>query len=225
MVAKKIFIKALFITLGILFMIYAINFYMNVKREEVVLERMTQILDEYQEIQALSLMTTTFGTEISCVSLGNSLSHMDKTLWDTGIKIDRYREAKQQFVTDPFYVDQKKKFNRNEVIYLSLLRDMKEKCDINQTLILFFFKKKEDCPDCDAQSFVLTDINKDIDPEIAIFSFDANLELPSINTLQAYYNITTYPCIVVDDKKYCGLKNKGRVVEILCKNRGHSNCP
>lgn len=224
MVKKGIFLKAFVITILILVSIYSLNHFLNIQREEVVVDRMEQILDEYQEIQALSLMADTFGTDITCVSLENTLSHMDKTLWDTGVKIDRYREAKQQFVTDPFYIDQKKKFNRNEVIYLSMLKDMKEKCTINQTIIQFYFKKKEFCDDCDAQSFVLTDINKEIDPEIAIFSFDADLDLPSVNTLQAFYNITYFPCLVVEDETYCGLKDKDDIIDILCSHRDHSVC-
>ncbi|MBN4049026.1 hypothetical protein JYT91_00245 [archaeon AH-315-M20] len=185
---------------------------------------MEDILDRYQEIQTLSLMSDVFGKEMTCLSLENTLIHMDKTLWDTGIKIDRYREATEKFITDPFYLNQKKKFNRNEVIYYSMLQNMKQWCEFNQTTILYFYKKKEDCPDCDAQAFVLTDLNKEVDPEVAIFSFDSDLQLPSINTLELFYNITSYPCMVVENYTYCGLHNKNDLIDIICDRKNISLC-
>ena len=223
-IKKNIFVYAAIITVLLLLLIYWLNFYFNSLREDDVVDRMEEILDEYQEIQALSLMNDVFGGNITCLSLENTLSYMDKTLWDTGIKIDRYREATEQFSIDPFYQDQKRKFNRNEIIYFSMLKRMKDQCEFNQTVILYFYKKKEDCPDCDAQAFVLTDLNREIDPEIAIFSFDSNLDLASTRTLGLFYNITHFPCIVVEENAYCGLKDKNQVVDILCGYRGHSIC-
>ena len=149
---------------------------------------------------------------------------MDKTLWDTGIKIDKYREATERFITDPFYLDQKRKFNRNEIVYFLMLQNLKQWCEFNQTIILFFYKKKEDCSDCDAQSFVLTDLNKEIDSEIAIFSFDSNLELPSIRTLELFYNITSYPCLIIGENTYCELHNKDNLIGMLCDYKEISLC-
>jgi len=225
MVANRgIFIAAAVITVMLFISIYSFNLFLNAQRERVVIERMEQVLDEYQEIQALSLMAEVFGSEMTCLSLESRLSQMDKTLWDAGVKIDRYREATEKFITDPFYLDQKRKFNRNEVIYLSMLHNMKQWCEFNQTTILYFYKKKEDCPNCDAQSFVLTDLNKEIDSELAIFSFDSNLELPSIHVLELFYNITSYPCLVIENGTFCGLYNKDDLIDLLCDDKNISLC-
>jgi len=226
MVANKgIFIAAAVITVMLFISIYSFNLFLNTQRERVVIERMEQVLDEYQELQALSLMSDVFGREMTCLSLESRLAHMDKTLWDAGVKIDRYREATEKFITDPFYIDQKRKFNRNEVVYFSMLQNMKQWCRFNQTTILYFFQKKEDCPDCDAQSFVLTDLNKEIDDEIAIFSFDSDLELPSVRTLELFYNITSYPCLVVENSTNCGLHNKNDLIDLICEHKDISLCP
>lgn len=223
-ISRHIFFYSALITLLLFVSIYSLNAYMNSQREKAVVDRMEQILDDYQEIQTLSTMSDVFGSQMTCLSSENTLSHLDKTLWDTGIKIDKYREATENFVKDPFYLDQKVKFNRNEVIYFSTFKKMKDRCNLNQTVILYFYKKKEDCRDCDAQSFVLTDINKEIDDEIAIFSFDSDLDLPSIKSLQIFFNITSFPCIVVEGDTYCGLKNKDDVANIICGYREHSIC-
>jgi len=221
---KGIFITAAIITIMLFISIYSLNLFLNAQREQVVIDRMEQVLDEYQELQALSLMSDVFGKEMTCLSLKSRLSHMDKTLWDTGVKIDRYREVTEKFITDPFYLNQKRKFNRNEIIYFSMLQNMKQWCEFNQTTILYFYKKKEDCPDCDAQAFVLTDLNREIDSEIAIFSFDSDLELPSIKILELFYDIKSYPCIVVENNTYCGLHNKNEMIDILCGYKDISLC-
>ena len=221
---KNIFIVAAIITILLFISIISFNLFLNTQRERIVIERMEQVLDEYQEIQALSLMSEVFGKEMTCLSLESRLAHMDKTLWDTGIKIDNYRKVTEKFITDPFYIDQKRKFNRNEIIYFSMLQNMKQWCTFNQTTILYFYKKKEYCPDCDGQAFVLTDLNKEIDSEIAIFSFDSDLELASVHTLELFYNITSYPCIVIEGATYCGLHNKNRLVDLLCDYKELSLC-
>jgi len=221
---KGIFITAAIITVMLFISIYSFNLFLNTQRERIIIDRMEQVLDEYQELQALSLMSDVFGKEMTCLSLKSRLSHMDKTLWDTGVKIDRYREVTEKFITDPFYLNQKRKFNRNEIIYFSMLQNMKQWCEFNQTTILYFYKKKEDCPDCDAQAFVLTDLNREIDSEIAIFSFDSDLELPSIKILELFYDIKSYPCIVVENNTYCGLHNKNEMIDILCGYKNISLC-
>lgn len=221
---RGIFILAAVITLMLFISIYSLNLFLSSQREQAILDRMEDIIDSYQEIQTLALMSDVFGQEMTCLSLESSLIHMDKTLWDTGLKIDKYREATEKFITDPFYLSQKKKFNRNEVVYYSMLQNMKQWCEFNQTTILYFYKKKEDCADCDAQAFVLTDLNKQIDPEVAIFSFDSDLDLPSVNTLETFYNISNYPCIVIEGNTYCGLHNKNDLIDTICEHKNISLC-
>ena len=222
--SKGIFIIAAIITVMLFISIYSFNLYLNTRREQVIVDKMGEVLDEYQELEALSLMSEVFGKEMTCLSLEKRLAHMDKTLWDTGIKIDRYREVTEKFITDPFYINQKTKFNRNEVLYLLMLKEMNDWCEFNQTIILYFYKKKDFCPDCDGQAFVLTDLNKEINEEMAIFSFDSDLELPSVSTLELFYNITSYPCIVVEDNAYCKLYNKNQLIDLLCDHRRLSIC-
>src|SRR3989344_5916674 len=137
---KGIFIIAAMITVMLFISIYSFNLYLNTQREQVIVDKMGEVLDEYQEIEALSLMSEVFGKEMTCLSLEKRLAHMDKTLWDTGIKIDRYREVPEKFITDPFYINQKAKFNRNEALYFSMLKEMKDWCEFNQTTILYFYK-------------------------------------------------------------------------------------
>ena len=123
---KGIFIAAAIITITLFISIYSFNMFLNAQRERAIIERMEKVFDEYQEIQALTLMSEVFGEEMTCLSLESRLAQMDKTLWDTGIKIDKYREATERFITGPFYLDQKRKFNRNEIVYFLMLQNLNQ---------------------------------------------------------------------------------------------------
>jgi hypothetical protein len=224
-VDKNILITAGVITLLLFMVIYSSNVLLNKGREKVVLDKMENIVEDYKEMQATLLMVDVFGKEITCFALAENLANMDKTLWETGRKIDQYRAATEQFMRDPFYLEQKRKFNLNEVLYFTMLKQMKELCKVNQTILLFFYRKKEECPDCDAQSFVLTDLKKEMKQEVAIFSFDVDLGMSSIKILTKFYNLSSYPCVVIEDRPYCGLYNKNKMIKLLCnKHKGLSVC-
>ncbi len=224
---KFIFILAGVLTIVLFSMIYGVNLYMNNQRENFLDTKMGDFLDQYEEMQSLSLMSDSFGENMTCLAMKARKSEMDKSLWTIGIKLDQYRALTEEYMNNPYYLDQKKKFNRNEAIYLSMLRSIENRCSLNETIVLFFYKKKEECPDCDAQSFVLTDIKKDMESakdEISMFSFDADLDVQSVNVLTQYYNITTLPCTVIEDKPYCNLRNKEEFMNILCSLQNYTVC-
>jgi hypothetical protein len=221
---KNLFIKGLLITMLLFLIVLFLNTMANDKREDVLVEKMNRVVQEYEDMQALMFMSEFFGEEATCVALGSMLSEMNKGVWDLGIKIDLYRQAREEFMEDPFYIQQKKEFNRKEVLYFSMLKKMKEMCRLNQTMVSFFYRKKEFCLDCDAQSFVLSDIKRDLgklgkDEELPVFSFDADMGIPAINLLIKFYDITEYPCLVIEDQKHCGLHNKKETLNLICKHK------
>jgi hypothetical protein len=225
----KIFAGGFVITLIIFVAILYSNTLMNTTREDTVVTRMKDVVQEYEDMQAVLWMSEFLGQESSCIALNSMISRMNQGLWDLGGKIDQYRQVTEEFATDPFYIDQKREFNRQEVLYFSTLKGLKDRCHINQTVLSYFYLKKEECPDCDAQSFVLLDIKKDLEnmdksDELAIFSFDANMDLATIELLTKYYNLTSYPCIVIEDKVYCGLYDKQALTEVLCNTTNLSIC-
>ncbi|MFW6230618.1 MAG: hypothetical protein ACOC32_01190 [Nanoarchaeota archaeon] len=220
---KRIFGIALLVTVVLLAGIIYSNTVLNDKREEAVLGRMNDIVQEYEEMQTLFFLSDFFGEESTCIALESMLASMNKDLWDLGIKIDSYRQASEEIAESPFYFEQKKHFNQRAVLYFSMLKRLKRMCDVNQTIMTFYYENKEDCPDCDPQSFVLTDIRRDLEDlgrgqELALFSFDAELDLPSVDLLMRHYNFSQLPCMVIEEESFCGLHNKKELKKILCKN-------
>ena len=68
-VNKKIFIIAFIITVLILVSILLSNSILNDKREQVLMERMDLMVEEYEDMQALLFMSDFFGEEATCLAL------------------------------------------------------------------------------------------------------------------------------------------------------------
>jgi len=226
----RIFVAAFVITSIIFGAILFSNSVMNNTREDSVAERMNSVIKEYEDMQTVLWMSEFLGENATCVAMQGMITQMNKGLWELGSKIDQYRQVTEEFAEDPFYIQQKAEFNRREVLYLSTLEGMKERCSINQTIIAYFYRKKELCPDCDAQSFVLRDIKNDLSnmdktEELAIFSFDADMGIVPVDLLAQYYNISQYPCVVIEGKSHCGLYDKSELMGLICKTSALSTCP
>lgn len=221
-VSKTLFVVGFIITLLIFVTVFAFNGTLNDVRNNFISNEMNKVIVDYENMQTLIFMSDIYGDNSTCIVYENLLSEMNKGLWDLGTKIDQYRQASENFQKDSFYIEQKKIFNRKEVLYFAMMNDMNNKCDKDITLISYFYIKKEECPKCDAQSFVLSDLKNELkkiksEDQLAIFSFDSDMHIPGIDLLLNFYNITNYPAITINDKSYEGLHSKDMLLEILCK--------
>lgn len=216
--SKKIFILAFLITLLLLAIVILLGAMLNLNRKDYVTDQMS-IIKDLNELQIYSLMTDVYGDKMACLAFQQKLAEWDDSLWDLGLKLDSYRVATEEFEKDTFYLDQKKKFNENEVLYLLFLTKVKKECSINQHIITFFYGNSKDCKKCDDQSFVLTDIKEEKKDRVAIFSLDTDLNITNIHILREYYNInkTDLPCIIVDEKATCGIQSKQEILQQICK--------
>ncbi len=225
-VDKRLFLIALLITVLILMSIIFVTKLLDTKREAIIDERLDQLLSDYRDTQTIMLLSETYGEDFLCIGLKTKLEELDKSLWQAGSKIEEYQEASSTFVKNQDYIRQKRMFNENEIYYLSLFKNFQERCQWDAKIVFYFYRNAQDCPDCDGQSFVLTDINQDIDKDIAIFSFDTDLGLQSVDVLMDYYgiNVTSLPCVVIDEKPYCGIHNKDEILNLYCKGMDTAYC-
>jgi len=221
---KIIFLLAALITLFLLFSLFIINTFFDDAREEYINEEMQQMFNSLNEMQIFLLMSETFGDEMACLASAAKLEELDKSVWKLGVKIDQYRVASEEFQKDPYYLKQKQLFNENEVFYLMLLTKLQRECNLSQGIISFFYQNSEDCKKCDDQSFILSDINREYDEEISIFSFDADLNLTTLKLLENVYNVTNYPCVIINEQPYCGIQGKEFIIDTVCETQNLSFC-
>jgi hypothetical protein len=218
---KLILITALIITTGLFLMILYTGGLMDDERQTFINQETQKTYNSLNEMQVFLLMSEIYGDDMACIAFENKLRRLDDTVWNLGLKLDQYRVASEEFVKDPFYKEQKAVFNENEVFYMMLLQKLKLTCGYNQTIIMYFYTNGEDCAKCDDQSFVLTDINKDYDEELSIFSYDVELNITTVGLLVQYYNVSEYPCIVIENRTHCGMQDKEFVLNEICASTGN----
>lgn len=215
---KMLFGVALLITLFLLMILFVVSDKVADERENYIEGEMRRIYQSLSEFQTFFLLSEIFGDEMACLAFQTKIRELDRTIWDLGRKIDQYRVATEEFQKDPFYLEQKRIFNENEVLYLALVTKLNKQCGFEQGIISYFYSNSADCPKCDDQSFILTDISRELNYQVSIFSFDMDLGLTSLGLLSDYYDVTHYPCIVIDDKAFCGLRSRQFILERVCES-------
>lgn len=88
-----------------------------------------------------------------------------------------------------------------------LMKQVTEKCGQHPTFILYFYGTSDDCPDCDRMGAALTELRTRY-PQLRVYSFDYNFDLPAIDTLKKIYNVQdNLPALIVDGDPYYGVKS------------------
>lgn len=216
-IKKSVFLIAFLITAFLLSSILLIGSLMNNERKGYVQDQMT-IIKDMNDIQSYSLMSDVYGNKIACLALKKKLKDWDASLWDLGMKLEQYRVASEEFQKDPFYKEQKKIFNENQLLYLLFLTKIKKECDIEQSIVTFFYQNSADCRKCDDQSFVLSDVKRAVKDEVSIFSFDMDLNISNVKLLSEYYEVDQLPCVIVDEHKTCGIQSKEFILDQMCRS-------
>lgn len=146
-------------------------------------------------------------SEASCKSVTGP-SVLSQELNSLATKLS-YLEANDQGKPSDELVYLKKYYSLLEIKDYLLMKRLNEKCGTSakQISVLYFYGQKSDCPACKDMSDVLTYLRVNY-PEMRIYSFDMNIDLPALKTMQSIYNIKAdkLPAIVYKDDTYVGAK-------------------
>lgn len=180
------------------------------------------ILDIEQSQEALK-------NQISGVDLKNEI--LKKTdictlswdsIWKDKVELGNLVEMLERRLgkEDPQVLSLKTNYQLVQVRTWLLLRDIKERCETDTKIILFFYTNKKDDPKGDdqlseTQGSVLNSLYNKYGSDVSIFSFDMNIENPAVETLLDIYGITTAPTLVIEDETYLGIKSIPEIEEYL----------
>lgn len=90
-----------------------------------------------------------------------------------------------------------------------------EKCDRQPISVLYFYSNEGDCPECQREGYVLTDLRQD-HPELRVYAFDTNLNLSAIDTLKSMFDLKDrLPAIVINGEAYYGFQSRARLENLL----------
>lgn len=191
------YILALFITGTIFVTIFYISDMANKKR----VAEMRSIQDTLS-IDLLSSETQfALLNQASCSQNGNSI--LAPEIGQLG---DRLSFMETQLGTDnEEVIGLKKYYSLLQIKDYMLVSALAEKCNTNPVTVIYFYAN--DCEDCTKQGYVLTSLREKY-PMLRVYSFDAQLDLSAIKTLQTITKVpASVPSLVINGKAYAGFQS------------------
>ena len=124
--------------------------------------------------------------------------------------------------TDPKIIEQKRIYNEVQFRTLKLVESIKENCNLNWTIIIFFYTNSKNSTmgnynQCELQGSALDtlyDRNKD---NIKIFSFDVDALDSLSQGLADYYNITRVPTLIINKAVFERFMSRNEITQIINK--------
>jgi hypothetical protein len=93
--------------------------------------------------------------------------------------------------------------------------ELSQKCSFKPIYILYFYTS--DCStDCEKQGYALTALREKY-PELRVYSFDADLDLSAISTLETIYKVSNdhLPALVINEKLYTDFQSIETIEKLI----------
>ena len=116
---------------------------------------------------------------------------------------------------DPTVKDLKQKYFLLSVRQWILVKEKKEKCNENFSIIIFFYSNKINKSESESQGYVLDYLYEKRQNSTAIYSFDIDEDMQVLNTIKSIYKVDSAPSIIVNDKLFSGFQSKENIESIL----------
>lgn len=137
-----------------------------------------------------------------CSQDGNSI--LAPEIGEMGDRLS-YMES-QLGTTNSDVVGLKKYYSLLQIKDYLLAKELAQKCHFKPVIIIYFYSN-DNCDDCTKQGYVLTALRAQY-PLLRVYSFDANLDLSAIKTLQTITDVpATLPSLVINGKVYSGFQS------------------
>lgn len=188
---------ALVITLALIGTItYAVSYLNSIRIEELA------AIEDKLSIQTISLDTQFSLLETApCDSAASSTALMSE-LTDLG---NRLSYTEEQLGSDnPQVVRLKERYSLLEIRDYLITRKLAAACGTKPVTVLYFYSNAGDCEDCDKAGYALSYLRTTF-PALRVYSFDYNLDLGALKTLEAVMKVQDkLPAFVINGKQSYG---------------------
>ncbi len=190
----KIYISALIITLIIFSTAFFTSTYFNNKKTQEL-----RAIEDEIAVDILSFETEyAIFEESSCKEFNRE--SLKASLNDLAQKL-AFMEG-QVGKDDPEVYRLKRYYSLLQIRDYLLLKRMSDQCKLDTTFILYFYSQGSECAQCQTQEYMLRAIRTKY-PQIEMYTFDYDVDLPAIQTLITLHNIPKNPPIIdINGKAY-----------------------
>ncbi|MEK6938931.1 MAG: conjugal transfer protein TraF [Nanoarchaeota archaeon] len=203
------------LTLGMVIDNYRYNVIEEVNMEQEV---------RYLSLQSQYLYLTSFGSYNNCPILSGALKFTIEDLSNSLSEVIASGEETQNddvrsnIITRRYLLD--------NLRYWLLAKESKDRCNLDIVPILYFYSAE--CPSCPNQGTILTHFKNLFGEQLLVFpiNLDFRSQETMVEIVMNQFNITKYPTVVIDNKKYEGVVTQEQLQKIICQSlRASPNCP
>ena len=213
------YLKAALLTLAITFLGFFFISQLDAMRANELRANVEDLVFQSESERMLYLYAQTMGNSSKelCYYISSNAEAKASQAYALSEKIHAYETS--NVVNEDYEKIKNQYYLSNMNLYLNM-RAAEKYCGAgNYTTVLFFYKTKEDCPECRAQGGVLDSL-RTTHPELRVFAFPSDSGLGFIDVFQTRHNITTVPALVIDDNVVLqGLKGQEQVEPYLPASR------
>lgn len=215
-ISKEKYFLAAIITLAIFIFGLILGFViddwrLNFTQQSVKEQEVNYMSLQFQHLILTSLMNDNKSCPVLHTTLNNAVKQLSRSLEE----YQSYSEDTTLNAQDYLLVG--RRYLLDNLRYWFLAKKSKESCNIDLVNVLYFHSLK-DCSSCPDQGTILTYFKKIYGERVLIFPINTDLEEhePLITILKSWYNITTYPSLVISDEKFEGMLSKDVLGGIIC---------
>ena len=178
--------------------------------EEVNMEQEVR----YLSLQMQYLYLNSFSSYNNCPILTTALKATVEDLSNSLGEVISYEEEnkasdkRKDLVMRRYFLD--------NIRYWMLVKESQEKCQMEIVTILYFYS--EDCPSCPSQGTILTYFKTLFGEQVLVFPINLRYQEsePMIDIITSQFEVTKYPTLVINDKKYEGVMDQEQLQQIIC---------
>jgi hypothetical protein len=191
------YVKAALLTLALTFLGFFFISQFDAMRAAELRTSVDDLIYQSESERLLFLYAQTMGNGTDlCSYFASTTEARANRAYTLAEKIRQYEQSnvlnsEYSRIRDQYYLS-------NAALYLNL-RSAEKYCGSSQyTTVLFFYRIKQSCPECNAQGKVLDALRAKY-PNLRVFAFPYDTDLPFLKVLTSRHSITQVPSLVIND--------------------------
>ena len=213
--SKRRYFLAALLTLMIFVLGLMLGLVIEAKRLAYIQQQAKQQELDFLSLQLQYQYVDQLGQEKNCPAVAKTFDAAIESLEMARTRLESYtqnaninREEFKLLQTD---------YTLAQIRYWLLAKRTRNLCHTEFAITMYFFSDDKDCPQCNEQSFVLTYLKKRLKDKLLNFVIYEKQNEPMVDILKKTYNITEYPTLIVEDKKFQGFTPKEEILKEVCK--------
>lgn len=210
---RKIYILAAVLSLIFYFVGVFTGFFIQNSTLKYTEQRVSILQRRVENLQLEYVYLSTSNDKFSCKFLSSLLDDTSKDMWsirDELVKLESNPKSQNSYN----YLDLKREYSLASVRAWILNSAIKERCDENVTVVLYFYSIP--CDKCLEQGNILDQLKSDtFGSKLRVFVLDVGVDEPIVETLKNTYLITETPSLVIGNQTFQGFLDKSMLKDII----------